>query len=130
MKILVCFEGSEDDKSVLEKARERAKKSGATVHLLCILIGSEVGEHSPTEAAKKQLENAQASFRSDNIPCETKLIFHWMAPGESIVDYAKEIDADEIIIGVRKKSKVGKLIFGSTAQHVILEAHCPVLTVK
>jgi nucleotide-binding universal stress UspA family protein len=35
-----------------------------------------------------------------------------------------------IVIGIVKKSKVGKLFFGSTAQYLILKAHCPVLTVK
>lgn len=130
MKILVCFESSEDNGPVIEKAKERAKESDATVYLLCVLIGSDVGQLNRVEPAKKELADAQASFQSDNIPCETKLIFGGMAAGESIVDYAKEIASDEIIIGVRRKSKVGKLIFGSTAQHVILEAHCPVLTVK
>ncbi len=50
--------------------------------------------------------------------------------GEDLVRFAKEKDVGEIIIGVRSRSKVGKLLFGSTAQMVILEAHCPVLTVK
>ena len=53
-----------------------------------------------------------------------------MEPGEDIVGFAKDNGADEIIIGVKSRSKVGKLLFGSTAQAVILQAHCPVVTVK
>jgi nucleotide-binding universal stress UspA family protein len=94
------------------------------------MIGSDVGQLQNVEPTKKMLEKVQETLRAEDIPCEIKTIFGGTAAGESIVDYAKEIAADEIIIGVRRKSKVGKLIFGSTAQHVILEAHCPVLTVK
>ena len=47
--------------------------------------------------------------------------------GEDIVEFAKQNKADEIIIGIRRKSKVGKLMFGSTAQYVILNAPCPVV---
>jgi len=50
--------------------------------------------------------------------------------GEDIVEFAEQNKADEIIIGIRRKSKVGKLIFGSTAQYVILNASCPVVSVK
>jgi nucleotide-binding universal stress UspA family protein len=50
--------------------------------------------------------------------------------GEDIVQMAEERKADEIIIGIQRKSKVGKLLFGSTAQYIILRAPCPVLTVQ
>jgi nucleotide-binding universal stress UspA family protein len=50
--------------------------------------------------------------------------------GEDIVLLAEENKVDEIIIGVRRRSKVGKLLFGSTAQYVILNAPCPVVSVK
>ncbi len=50
--------------------------------------------------------------------------------GEDLVRFAKDNDIDEIIIGVKRRSKVGKLVFGSTAQYVILKAPCPVLAVK
>ena len=39
-------------------------------------------------------------------------------------------NVDMIFIGVRRRSKVGKLLFGSTAQYVILNAPCPVVSVK
>ena len=53
-----------------------------------------------------------------------------MEPGEDIVAFANEKDVDEIIVGVKSRSNVGKLLFGSTAQTVILEADCPVVSVR
>jgi nucleotide-binding universal stress UspA family protein len=53
-----------------------------------------------------------------------------MTPEEDLLAYAREQNVDEIVIGIRKRSRMGKLLFGSTAQFLILNAHCPVLTVK
>jgi nucleotide-binding universal stress UspA family protein len=58
------------------------------------------------------------------------LLIRGISPGEDLVRYAIEQKIDEIILAVQRKSKVGKMIFGSTAQHVILNAPCPVVTVK
>jgi len=49
---------------------------------------------------------------------------------EEILDAAAQHRADLIVIGVRRRSPVGKLILGSTAQRILLEARCPVLAVK
>jgi nucleotide-binding universal stress UspA family protein len=53
-----------------------------------------------------------------------------MTSGEDLVEFAEENKIDEIIVGVKRRSKVGKLLMGSTAQYVILNASCPVVTVK
>jgi nucleotide-binding universal stress UspA family protein len=47
-----------------------------------------------------------------------------------MIDASYEVDVELIVIGVRRRSPVGKLFLGSTAQRVILEAGCPVTAVK
>ncbi|WP_136688570.1 universal stress protein [Halorhabdus amylolytica] len=47
-----------------------------------------------------------------------------------IVDLSTEVDADRIVVGGRKRSPSGKAVFGSVAQDIMLEAHCPVTFVK
>lgn len=51
-------------------------------------------------------------------------------PAEVIVSTAQELRADIIVIGLRKRSPVGKLLMGSTAQRILLDAPCPVIAVK
>lgn len=50
--------------------------------------------------------------------------------GERIVALAKEVDADLVVVGGRKRSPTGKAVFGSTAQEVMLNAPCPVTFVR
>ena len=47
-----------------------------------------------------------------------------------ILEVADEAQADLIVVGLRRRTPVGKLILGSTAQRVLLDARCPVLAVK
>ncbi len=49
---------------------------------------------------------------------------------DQVIAAAEDADAEMVVIGVRHRSAVGKLLMGSVAQRVILEATCPVLSVK
>ena len=82
------------------------------------------------ELARHGLEWVKSTFDEKKVPCATHLLIRGLSAGEDLVEFARDNKIDEIIVGVRLRSKVGKLLMGSTAQFVILEANCPVVTVK
>ncbi len=130
MKILVGFDGSNSAKDALALAKKHAAAFDATVIIVSSLTGGSVTHAVEVEHATENLESAKKMFDEDGIQCETKLLVRGMTPGEDIVDYAKENAIDEIIIGIKRRSKVGKLLFGSNAQYIIIKAPCPVVTIK
>ncbi|MBC2705451.1 universal stress protein [Desulfobacula sp.] len=130
MKILVGYKGTDVGKELMDVAVKQAKAFKAEILIVTSLVGGENSEAQEVADAEKNLEQAKAYFDDSGIKSQTHLLVRGFEAGEDIVKFAKEKKVDEIIIGVRSRSKVGKLIFGSTAQIVILDAHCPVLTVK
>ncbi|MBW2656019.1 MAG: universal stress protein [Deltaproteobacteria bacterium] len=133
MKILVGYKGMDVGKDLMDVAVKQAKAFEGEILIVTSLVGGESSEASEVQevvAAEKNLKQAKAYFDDYGIKSQTHLLVRGFEAGEDIVKFAEEKNVDEIIIGVRSRSKVGKLIFGSTAQIVILDAHCPVLTVK
>jgi nucleotide-binding universal stress UspA family protein len=128
MKILVGYHGSDVSEKALDLAREHAKAFNAKMYIL----HSKVTDlpQKAHEIDKQNLEKVKSSLEKENISCETFLTIVNKSPGEHLVNFAEENEIDEIIVGVRMKSKVGKLILGSTAQYLVLKAPCPVVTVK
>jgi len=130
MKLVVAYRASEVGKKVLALAVERARQSAAQVYLVTSLVGGGETPVDVIEQARTDLDQAAGLLAANGIAAETHLLIRGLSAGEDVVQFVQEIGADEIIVGIWKKSKVGKVLFGSTAQDVILTAGCPVLTTK
>jgi nucleotide-binding universal stress UspA family protein len=130
MKLVVAYRASEVGEKVLALALERARETAAQVYLVTSLVGGGDTPVETIEQAEADLDQAAKLLAGQGIAAETHLLIRGLSAGKDLVQFAAEIGADEIIVGIWKTSKVGKLLFGSTAQEVILKAGCPVLTVK
>jgi len=130
MKILLGYKGVNVGKDLCGLAVKHAKAFNGEVLIITSMVG---GDHTKAEeiaVAKENLKNVKKIFEDHGVKNETHLLIRGFSPSEDILDFASRNDIDEIIIGVKSRSKVGKIIFGSTAQSVILESKCPVVSVK
>jgi nucleotide-binding universal stress UspA family protein len=77
-----------------------------------------------------EVADLRAELVESGVPFEVKEAADALDPAEELISTAESRDAEFIIIGLRRRSPVGKLLLGSNAQRVLLDAACPVLAVK
>ena len=130
MKILVGFDGSNVSKEAVSLAQQHAVTFKAEIIIAHSMVGGPEVPRKDFQIAENNIEHEKIRLLDNNVPCESILSVRGLQAGEDLVQLAKENNVDEIIIGVHRRSKVGKLLFGSTAQYVILTAPCPVVSVK
>jgi nucleotide-binding universal stress UspA family protein len=130
MKILVGYDGTNSAKEALNLAKFYAKAFGASVDVVTSMQKGTESERKVIEQAERGLEYAKSLFEEGGIDCNTHLLIRGLSAGEDLVEFANENQIDQVFVGVKRRSKVGKLLMGSTAQYVILQAQCPVVTVK
>ena len=130
MKIMVCYDGGDAAKEAMKVAKEHAKAFDGSVEVVTALEKGLEDEVAKIQAAETELEYAQSFFEDAGISCNKHLLIHGLTAGEDLAHFARDNKVDQVFIGVKKRSKVGKLVFGSTAQFVILETDCPVVSVK
>lgn len=78
------------------------------------------------EAARAKLEEEVSRLETDGCEVETRLLVG--AASESVLETAEELSADLVVIGTRGLSGLPHLLLGSTAERVVQNARCPVLT--
>lgn len=129
MKIMVGYDGSEASMRAMELAISHAQAFDGQIIAVASMDRGTENELEDINVLEEALKRLKNDIEAKGISCDTHLLIRGMSPGEDLVKYAREQEIGEIILTIQRKSKVGKLIFGSTAQHVILNAPCPVVTI-
>lgn len=141
--ILVPSDFSEDAASALEMAKELARKLGSRLVILHayrvdlpmatpdlgggFILPDRFYEELRASATKQvealAAETAKAGVAAEGVAIEER-------PASAIVETAKRLPADLIVMGTRGLTGLAHVVLGSVADRVIREATCPVLTVR
>ncbi len=130
MRIAVGYDDSDAAREAIKMAIVHAKAFNGNVDIVYSIIERTEEDVEYIRRSEIELEKIKQQVQASGIDCETHLLHRDLMPGEDLVEFAKENDIDEIIIGVRRRSQLGKVLFGSHAQFVIMNSPCPVLCVK
>jgi nucleotide-binding universal stress UspA family protein len=148
-KILVPVDGSEPSFHAAQIASNIASKFNAEITLLYVVVSPAQYEYinltglvtpkqidkiiqNVKEESKEWFNKIEEMIKKEkpNIKLSTKVIVTGVAIYGEIIQYAEKESIDLIVIGTRGKSKVKKLLLGSTASGVVTYANCPVLVTK
>lgn len=130
MKILVAFSGSKSSCAAVQLAEQHAIVWDAKLEIVNTKHQRNLLTFHEIDRAERELKKRiKELLNSDKLKFETHMLIAGETSGKELVKFARRNQIDEVIIGLGKRSKVGKLLFGSTAQYVILNAPCPVVTV-
>jgi len=89
------------------------------------------GYTRPTAADELDLDALAARLDTDGMPHSIRhLDIGDGTASDAVLGVAEEVGAELLVVGIRRRSPVGKALLGSNAQRIILNAACPVLTVR
>lgn len=128
MNIVVGFVNTAEGRAALARAIEEARLRDAKL----VVVRSTHGKEPDEEVVTYQEELAEVDHQlaEARIPHSVHFLARGNSPSEDLVQVASEEKAEIIVIGLRRRSPVGKALLGSNAQAVLLDAECPVLAVK
>ncbi len=128
--IVVGYVPKAEGQAALLRASEEALLRTARL----VVVNSHRGgrEYDRDDAIKGELEleTIRAQLTDAGVDHEIRQLVRGMDPADDLIQVAQDVHADFIVIGLRRRSPVGKLILGSNAQRILLDAPCPVLAVK
>lgn len=140
MVIVAAVDRSDQAQGVISEADTLAKKFDDTVHVLHVMKRSEAIQAeddsvaddaiSVDELRDQAAKTAAELLESHSTTADAEAVGRIGDPAAEIVAYADDQDAQYIVVSPKRRSQTGKLLFGSVAQSVLLNANCPVVSVR
>lgn len=131
MTVLVGYVESPEGRAALDRGLDEAQLRGVPVE---IVHAARAGlRNDPTEQIveyKTKMQQLDEWLQKEGIEGRARQEIRSSEPADVLLDVASELPASLIVIGIRRRSPVGKLVMGSWAQQVLLGADCPVLAIK
>ncbi|SEL59706.1 Universal stress protein family protein [Blastococcus sp. DSM 46786] len=128
MTIVVGYVPKPEGRAALQAAVEEADLRNQPLHVLNTSRGDSLVDPSYADAG--DLAEVRRVLEESGVPFELEQRVGGRDGAEEIVALAERLDASLIVIGLRRRTPTGKLIFGSDAQRILLDAGCQVLAVK
>lgn len=139
MVLLAAVDDAEEDRPVIEEARRLADALGeevTVVHVLSQRVFRSLEQEAVEEAGRtieidaiRERATAAAEELAAAVDADVNAEGLVGTPAEEILQYADEQDASYIVIGGRRRTPIGKVLFGSVTQSVLVSATMPVVTV-
>lgn len=128
--IVVGYVPKAEGQAALRRAAEEALLRDATLVVVNSHRGGREFDRADAIRSEDELEEIRKELTEAGVQHEIRQLVRGMDPADDLIQVAADVQADFIIIGLRRRSPVGKLILGSNAQRILLDAPCPVLAVK
>lgn len=130
MTVVVGYVATAEGEAALARAIEEAQLRATTL----VVVSSHRGgtEFDGEDSLRVDAQNEEVSRRLEQagVDFEVRTLVRGFEPAEDLISLAEATGADLIVIGLRRRSPVGKLLLGSNAQRILLDAPCAVLAVK
>lgn len=128
MTVLVGYPPTPEGTAAFSAALdEAARRREALVVLNSPRDGALVSTELPPP---DEIDTLQARAQQAGVSIDLRTTPHRGELPDLLIEVAEEINASVIVIGLRRRTAVGKLLLGSTAQQILLGTERPVLAVK
>lgn len=131
MDIVVGYADTPVGNAALETGIAEARLRGARLHVVHVVrVGLRSEEPQVIARYKTRMREIEDRLAREGIDGRSELVMGRKERGDALLAEVQRRSADLLIIGSRRRSPVGKLVLGSTVQHLLLRADCPVLVVR